>query len=107
MMLVPTTREVALSVAVAMRETTGEAVFVGVNGIEILGKSLSVDVVDAVDAVDVSGGVEEANDVAIADDVETSLKVELLEAVKLGVALLGDPVEITEEYSSDAGTLID
>jgi hypothetical protein len=100
MMLVPTMREVWESVAVAMREMIGEAlrVTVGVTGMGMVAESLSVGVADAVDR---AGGVEAA------DDVRASLKVELPELGGVKVALLGDPDEVADAESSDAGTLTD
>jgi hypothetical protein len=110
MMLVPTIREVALSVAVGLREKIGGAVLVGVGvtGMGILADSVLVDV----GVSDVGGGVDFAEDDGTTEpvlntDVGASLSVALpeLEGVKVAAALLGEAVEVADEGSSEAGTL--
>jgi len=110
MMLVPTMREVALSVAVGLREKIGGAVLVGVGvtGMGILADSVLVDV----GVSDVGGGVDFAEDDGTTEpvlntDVGASLSVALpeLEGVKVAAALLGEAVEVADEGSSEAGTL--
>jgi len=110
MMLVPTTREVALSVAVAVRDAIGDAelVTVGLTGIRMDAESLLVLVL--VVGSDVGGFVEAAEEVgtteekAVPAEEGAMLRVALAEAVgtNVGVALLGEPVD---EGPSDAGTL--
>lgn len=88
MMLVPTTKLVALSVAVAVSETTGEALLVtdGMVGMGMEADSLLLGVTDGVGA---------------------SLIVAFPEPDGVIVALLGSPEEIVDGGTSDAGTLID
>jgi hypothetical protein len=59
------------------------------------------------EAVEAPEAVEVAEDSGATDDVEASLSVALLVLGGVKVALLGDPVEIIDETSSDAGTLRD
>ena len=112
MMLVPMTRDVALSVAVAVRDAIGDAelVTVGLTGMRMDAESLLVRVL--VGASDVGGFVETADEtgameeMAVPAEVGTVLKVALAEAVgtNVGAALLSEPVD---EGPSDAGTLRD
>lgn len=120
MMLVPTTSEVALSVAVAVRDAIGVGVLTGedLTG-AIVGYSLMVGLlwtgelwIDAVgvgEAVsDVGNGLEATGDEATGEEtapdaVGNSLNVALPEVgTNVGEALSGERVE---EGSSDAGTL--
>lgn len=109
MMLVPMTRDVALSVAVAVRDTIGGALLMledGLTGMEIEAASLGVAEGVAEGVSDVGGGVETTDDAedttpVPTDDVGNSLSVVLI------VALLGEAVDEAKETSSDAGTLRD
>ena len=110
MMLVPMTKDVALSVAVAVRDAIGDAelVTVGLTGMGMDAESLSVRVL--VGTSDVGGCVETADEAgtteetALPAEVGAALEVALAEAVgsNVGAALLGEPVD---EGPSDAGTL--
>jgi hypothetical protein len=51
--------------------------------------------------------VEAANDVEPTDVVGASLTVALLVVGGVKIALLGNPVDLVEETSSDVGTLVD
>lgn len=110
MMLVPTMREVALSVAVGLREKIGGAVLVGVGVTGMMREGVSLLVDEGVS--DVGGGVDFVEDGRTTEpvlntDVGASLSVALAEpdALRVGAALLGDAVEVADEGSSEAGTL--
>ena len=108
MMLVPTMREVALSVAVGLREKIGGAVLVGVGVTGMMREGVSLLVDEGVS--DVGGGVDFVEDGRTTEpvlntDVGASLSVALAEpdALRVGAALLGDAVEVADE-GEDGGT---
>jgi hypothetical protein len=114
MMLVPTMREVALSVAVGVREKTGGAllVVVGRAGMIMEAESLFVDV--GVGVSEVGNGVDTgaddgATEPVLNNEVGASLSVVLpaLEGLKVAEALVREAVEVADEGSSEAGTLRD
>jgi hypothetical protein len=109
MMLVPTTREVALSVAVGVREKIGGAllVIVGRAGMVIEAISLLDDV--GLGVSEVGGGVDTATDdgatePVLKNEVGASLRVALpaLEGFKVAAA-----VEDADDGPSEAGTVSD
>ena len=112
MMLVPTTREVALSVAVAVRDAIGEGLLV------LIGMMMEADWLPSGEGVgeavsEVGTGEEttgtDTTEVGPADAVGYSLWVRLAEVggSSVGVALLGTAVGGPDEISSEAGTLKD
>jgi hypothetical protein len=112
-MLVPITREVALSVAVAVREKIGDAllVVVGRAGMIIEAESLLVDVgvgVSIGDGVDTATD-DEATKAVLDNEVGTSLSVVLpeFEGLRVAEALVREAVDVADEGSSEAGTLRD
>lgn len=90
MMLVPTTREVALSVAVAESEKTAEGllVVVAIVGVEMIADSLLLGRADAE-----------------SDGVGASLTVMFAEVGGVKLTVPAELDEIVEGGSSDAGTL--
>lgn len=93
-MLVPITRDVALSVAVADRDITSEGLLavVGMTGIEIYAEGLLMLSMEVV---------------GMREDVRASLIGIVSELGGVAVALLGGPDKGVEDSLSDAGTLRD
>lgn len=94
-MLVPTTTVVALSVAVADREFTGEGllVTVGIVGMGMVAESLLLDAIPW--------------ETDTGDDVGVAVLVALPDVGGVRVALTGTPEEVYDDGCSDAGTLSD
>lgn len=94
MMLVPTTSDVALSVAVADKDITAEGLLVvdGMMGMGIVAESLVLGATEGVGAT---------------DDVGAILMVPFPEVGGVRLIVLEAPVEMVEDICSDAGTLRD
>jgi hypothetical protein len=114
-MLVPTTRDVALSVAVAVRDTIGDGLLVG-DGLTGMmmeadwlrsGEGVGEGVSEAGTGVETAGA--DAAELVPADAVGNSLWVRLVEVggSSVGMALLGAAVDNPDDTSSEAGTLKD
>lgn len=120
MMLVPTTKVVALSVAVAVRDTIGATLLMedGLTGMMSeadsvrVGEGVGRGVSDAGTGVETTGvemtGAEDTEPVP-AVGVGSSLSVALVDVcgISVGTALLAEPVGSPDDTSSDAGTLKD
>lgn len=115
MMLVPTTKVVALSVAVAVRDAIGAKLLTedGLTGMMseaegvLVGEGVGTGVSDAGTGVETTGA--EDTEPVPAVGVGRSLSVALVEVcgISVGAALLAEPVGSPDDTSSDAGTLKD